>query len=215
MPLICSQQGGHQAGIIGVGVQPGADGGGAHVDLADQRLGLAHARHILAHHHRPGVELLPERHRHGILELGATHLDHIGKFLAFGGKRLAQPFHFTQQAIQLLAQRQAQGGGIDIVGRLRHVDMVERVEDVVAAFLITQLFQRQVGDHLVGIHVGRSARAALDHIHHEFAVVAAGNDQIASLGNGLSQARLQQAQPGWPGGGFFDISQRVDQARIV
>ena len=49
-----------------------------------------------------------------------------------------------------------------------------------------------LGD-IVGKPGRQAVRNALDYIHNEFAVVAASNEQIASLGNGLGQARLQQA----------------------
>ena len=47
----------------------GADKTGAQIDFAKQRRGFADPRDILFHCRVEGVELLAERHRHGILQL--------------------------------------------------------------------------------------------------------------------------------------------------
>ena len=52
--------------------------------------------------------------------------------------------------------------------------------------LVAEKFERPVGDHLVGVHVGRGAGAALDHIDDELFVQRAGADFLTGLDDGLS-----------------------------
>ena len=44
------------------------------------------------------------------------------------------------------------------------------MEHVVAALLLAEVLEREVRDHLVGVHVGRGAGAALDHVDDELIV---------------------------------------------
>lgn len=55
--------------------------------------------------------------------------------------------------------RQAQGGGIGVVGGLGAVDVVVGMAILVFAFLVAHYFQGSVGDYLVGVHVGGGARS--------------------------------------------------------
>ncbi len=56
--------------VSGGGVAAGTDGRGAEVDLVDQLDGLGETAAVLVEHHRVRRELLPEGHRHRVLELG-------------------------------------------------------------------------------------------------------------------------------------------------
>jgi hypothetical protein len=72
--------------------------------------------------------------------------------------------------------------------------MVVGVDHVVAALVQAQVLQRTVGDHLVGVHVGGGAGAALDHVHHELLVQLAGDQVVAGLGNGIGLGFVDGAQ---------------------
>jgi hypothetical protein len=52
---------------------------------------------VLAEHHGVGRELLAERHRHGVLQLGAAHLEDVGELLGLALERLAQHRHRVDQ----------------------------------------------------------------------------------------------------------------------
>ena len=67
--------------VSGRGVDPGPDRGGAHVDLSKERRRLAKPLDVLTQGHAVGAELLAERHRDRVLELGASHLDDVGELL--------------------------------------------------------------------------------------------------------------------------------------
>ncbi len=177
-----------------MGVDAGADGGGAHVDLVDQQHRLAQPLLVLAQHHRIGAEFLAERHRHRILQLGAAHLQHVLEFLRFLLERPPQHRHCIDQRDNPDMRRQLQRRGVHIVGTLAHVDVFVRVQEFVFAALVAENFQRPVGDHLVGVHVGGGAGAALDHIHDELVGQRAGADFLAGGDNGVGPGLVEQAE---------------------
>jgi hypothetical protein len=80
MPVISARRR-HTSRRSRVGVDAGADGGGAEVDLADQQRGFLQALLVLAEHGGVGRELLAQGHRHRVLQLGAAHLQHVGELL--------------------------------------------------------------------------------------------------------------------------------------
>ena len=80
---------------------------------------------VLLHRGMKRIELLAERHRHRVLQLGAADLEHIGEFDRLGlegiGKFLQRPHEGNGREDHGEAQRRR----IGIVGRLRHVDVVD------------------------------------------------------------------------------------------
>ncbi|MNO46165.1 hypothetical protein D3C76_364480 [compost metagenome] len=117
-----------------------------------------------------------------------------------------------------MAQQQAQtdGGRVGVVGRLRHVHVVVRVQVLVLTLLVAHGLQRDVGDDFVGVHVGRSTSTALDHVHHELVVVIAFDQAGAGCGDGsvLGIAQVTQLTVG-VGSGLLDHGQGHDQLRVV
>ncbi len=101
--------------------------------------------------------------------------------MALAGQRLAEALQAGQQGVVAEQQAQTNRRRIGVVGGLRHVHVVVRVQVLILALGMAHRFQAKVGDHLVGIHVGRGAGAALDHIHHELLVEFAANQTRAAL----------------------------------
>jgi hypothetical protein len=64
------------------------------------------------------------------------------------------------------------------------------------AALVAEDFERAVAHHLVGVHVGGSACAALDHVDHELLVQGAAADLLAGRHDGVAQLGRQQAEFG-------------------
>ena len=91
-------------------------------------------------------------------------------------------------------QGDAQGRGINVVGGLRAVHMVVGVAIFVFALLVAQQLKGAVGDDLVGVHVGRSSRAALNAVHGELIVQLALDDLVASRANGVPDLAGQHAE---------------------
>ncbi len=101
--------------------------------------------------------------------------------MALAGQRLAEALQASEQGVVAEQQAQANGGGVGVVGGLRHVHVVVRMQVLVFALGVAHRLEPEVGDHFIGIHVGRSAGAALDHVHHELLVVLTANQPGAAL----------------------------------
>ena len=52
----------------------------------------------------------------------------------------------------------------------------------------------ELGDHLVGVHVGGGAGAGLEDVDRELVVVLAGADRLAGGGDALGEILVEQAQ---------------------
>jgi hypothetical protein len=65
-----------------------------------------------------GRELLAERHRHGVLQLGAADLEQIGELVGLLRERVAQVRHRLEQLLDREAGRDADRGRVDVVGAL-------------------------------------------------------------------------------------------------
>jgi len=140
----------------------------------------------------------------------------VGEFRALVGEGRDQAVEAGEQGVMAEQQAQADRRGVGVVGRLRHVHVVVRVQVAILALGMTHGFERQVGDHLVGVHVGRGAGAALDHVHHELVVVIAADQLRAGLADRqvLGVAQVPQLAVG-VGGGLLDHGQRDHQFRVV
>ena len=165
---------------------------------------------------RKAVESLAEGHRHGVLQLRAAHLEHVGELFALAGKggdQLHEVFaQFEVRGIKSEVDRRRVG----VVGRLRAVDMVVGRAVLVFAAGVPHDLQRTVGDHLVGVHVGGGARTALNHVHGEEFVEFALHDFTAGLRNGVE--KLVRKQPHvviGDGGAQFHDRQPPDKEGIL
>src|SRR5262245_51995703 len=172
----------------------GSDRRRSQVDLADERGGLLQPVLILAHHHRVGAELLTKRHGDGVLQLGAPHLEDVGKLLRLRGERAPQLDHGVDEAGDGEMQRHLHGGRIHVIGALADVYMLVRVQVLVFAASMTEYFQSTVGDDLIGVHVGRGACAALNDIDDELIVKFAGADFFTSFDDGGGPRCVEQSQ---------------------
>ena len=140
----------------------------------------------------------------------------MGKGVALAGQRLAKALQAGQQRIVAEQQAQADRGGIGVVGGLRHVHVVVRVQVLVFTLGVAHGLKTEVGDHLVGIHVGRSTGTALDHVHHELLVELATNQARTALADGhvLGLGQVAQLAIGIRRR-LLDHRQGDDQLRVV
>ncbi len=98
-----------------------------------------------------------------------------------------------QQFVQPPQAAQPDGGRDDIVGGLRHIDMVIGM-DAVLAQSTAQDLGGPVGDDLIDIHVMTGAGAGLEGIHNKLVVPFPFNHLLRSLQDGLRPFGIQQAQ---------------------
>ena len=142
----------------------------------------------------------------------AADLDDLVPLLGLGRQVFVQPL---ERGDQVAGDRHA-GGNVHrrrerVVRRLAHVDVVVGMDGPFLALRAdaeTQPMVRQVGDHFVGVHVGRSAGAGLIDVDREMVVVLARRRlssqaamiALASFSSSLPSSRLACAQAAfrWP-----------------
>ena len=151
---------------------------------------LGEAVVVLLQRVREARELLPERHRHRVLQLRAPDLQDVRELAALRRERLGEQRVLVEQALHAEHHRELDRGRVHVVRRLAAVDVVDRVQLGVVAELLAHRLEARVGDDLVGVHVGAGARTALDDADHELVVQLAGDDALADVVDDLSP---------WPG----------------
>jgi len=194
----------------------GAYGGAPHIDLVEHGFDALEGVDLVFQAPREGLEFLAQGHGYGVLKLGASHLDDVVELPGFAPEGAGQTFEFADQFAVAKSQGDVKRGGIGVVGGLGGVDVIVRVAVLVLALLFSPEFDGAVGDHLVGVHVGGCAGAALEDIELEL-IVKAAPDQFAARGfNGLRDLRGELAALAVGAGGcHFDHSEGLDQLRIV
>ena len=205
-----------KGGVGRHGVDARTDGRGPHVDFHQKLAAFLQAVHVLAHGHGPGRKLLAQSHGHGVLELGAAHLEDIGELLTLGGQSPDQLVHGLNHFADLPNSRDAQRGRIDVVGRLGQIDVIVGMAEPVLALGVPHKFEGAVGDDLVGVHVDRCAGPALNDIDHELIVQVAIAHLAAGGHDGLRDVRVEQAQfEVGQGRSLLDARQSLDVQGIV
>ena len=141
-----------------------------------------------------GIELLPEGHRHSILQLRASHLDGVTILVSLVAECRDESGERADECLVHTDNGQADGGGIDIIGRLSAVDVVVGIAILILTLLVPHDLECAVGNDLIGIHVHRRAGTALHHVDGEVLVELAIDDLAASLGNGTCNLVVDSAQ---------------------
>jgi len=87
---------------------------------------------------------------------------------------------------------------------------------LVFAFLVAKGLERKIRDHLVGIHVGRRSRAALDEIRRELVTELARDDPITGLHDGVGNLRVECAQIAvGHGSRLLHVAKCANEARLL
>ena len=85
---------------------------------------------------------------------------------------------------------------------------------LIFALAVPQELKGAVGDHLVGIHIGRCPRAALNAVNGELIVQFALDDLIASRADGIPDLAGQHAELHVRNGrSLLDLTERLDKFR--
>ena len=191
-----------------MGVEAGARGGATERDHAETRKRALDALNAQTDLCGVPTELLAQCHRHGVHEVRAPGLHQVLELHGLVGKCLLEAIERRQQRVcDLVECCQMHGRREHVVGTLPHVHVIVGVHAL-------DLAAGDLGDHLVGVHVGRCARTGLEHIHRELVVELAlghghaglgdcGGDTVvkqAELGVGASGTRLDAPEPVDDGG---------------
>ena len=171
-------------------VQAGADGGGSEVDLQEQLGGPAELADLFAHEDAVDHELLPQGHRDGVLELGASHLQDVLELLGLGVEGDGEVLDLCLQRLHDGVQGDPESARVRVVGRLALVHVIVGVDHVIPALGQPQMLQGEVRNDLVGVHVDRGPGAALEDVNRELVHaaaivqhgVAAGDDGVGHVG---------------------------------
>ncbi|KDS76745.1 hypothetical protein KM22_03905 [Bordetella bronchiseptica KM22] len=173
---------------------------------ADLLLGQVQLRHVAG-------DLLAQRQRGGVLQMGAADLDDVVERRALGGQRAAQRLQGGQHAVLDLDRGgHVHGGRKGIVGRLAPVHVVVGVHLAAFAALAAQQLGGAVGQHLVHVHVALRARAGLPDRQRKLIGPLAGDHLIGGPHDGVCDLRIQLAQLGVDlGGGALQARHGGDQ----
>ncbi len=145
--------------------QAGADGGAAQVHHPQPLLALGQAPAVPVQRLGVGAHAPAQGGEHRVLAFGAGHLDHVGQGLLLVLEGLLQGQHLALQLAQAQDGGDAQGGGEGVVGALVQVEVVQGRDPGVGARGQAEQLQGAVGQHLVHVHVGGGAGAALQGVH--------------------------------------------------
>jgi hypothetical protein len=126
----------HAFGITLRHVDARADCGRAHVLAVEVLLGVLQERDLALDRGRERVELLAHGHRHRVLQLGAAHLHDVHVLVALGPERRGELRQLADQLVVPHEQGDLDRGGVGVVRRLRHVEVVVRLEVLVFALLV-------------------------------------------------------------------------------
>ena len=195
----------------GRGVDAGADGGAAERNFGDAGEGGVDALDAVADLRGVAAELLAQGHRGGVHQVRAAGLHDVLELDGLALQRLGQVAEGRDQVVD----QGGRGGdvdrrGEDVVGGLRGVDVVVRVDHLVAAGGLEGA-GGELGDDLVGVHVRGRAGAGLEDVDREVAVVLAGGNLVGGVGNRLGELAVEHSQfcVGL-GGGLLDPGEGLD-----
>ena len=184
---VLGQQRTHALGELAVRVEAGAGGRAAEGQLPQPDGGVGDPVAPLADLGGVARELLAQRDRHGVHQVRAAGLHQVGELHGLRGQRVAQVVERGKEALgDLLERGGVHGRREHVVRALAHVDVVVRVRAVAG----------EVGDHLVGVHVRRGARAGLEDVDRELVVVLAGRHRVGGGGDAPGQLRVEEPQVG-------------------
>ncbi len=93
--------------------------------------------------------------------------------------------------------------------------MIVGVDELVFALPVAEAFQRQVGDDLVGIHVGRGAGAALDEVGDELVDHLAGDQPVTGADDGIGDPRIEDPEVAvGQRRRLLDVAEGLDEIRL-
>ena len=206
---------GHPLGELGVGVDPGADGRPADGQLGQRRrspgsAGGPRARPARRSPRTPGPSRIGTASWRWVRPILTTW----SNASALAGQELLEVLQDRDQLLaDPLQRRDVDGGGDHVVGRLPHVHGVVGVDRASCRPRWPVSFSLATpGDHLVGVHVRRGARAGLEDVDDELVVVLPVGDGLGGLDDRRPEVGVEQAEVHVDlGRGLLDQAHRPDQ----
>ncbi len=148
---------------------------------------------------RQSADLLTERKRRGVGQVRAADLQNVLPLRPpFRPSTLPQCSRAGISRSRIAAGHgHVDGRGKHVVGALAQVDVVVRMDRLLAAEAVAAgQFDRPIGDHLVGVHVARGARAGLKDVDGKLVVELAVGHFAAGGQQGLDLAFVERPLAG-------------------
>ena len=161
-------------------VEPRADRRGPEVHLQKQGGIVVKPADLLLQQNGEGLELLPQAHRNSILKLSTPHLQNMDELGSLGSHRRDESLELLDERTDEGEQSQTESGRVSVVRRLGLVDMIVGIDDVITALGVSQVLQREVGDHLVGIHVDAGPSTPLELVDRELIEATLSNQHLVT-----------------------------------
>ena len=163
-----------------------------------------------SHGRRVAAELLPERDRRGVHEMGAAALHHGRELVGLAGQR---SFEMLQRRDQGLADR---AGRSDVYRRRKRVvRRLRRVDVVVRMHRRTESFGGERGEYLVRVHVARRTGPGLEHVDGEMRVPVASRDFGRGVVDGIRDGGVEHSEFGvHECSRAFDRRERADEIAV-
>ena len=144
-----------------------------------------------------------------------ARLENLDELLGLPVQRRGQGGHLLCQRSRQRVRREAHRGRDHVVRRLRHVDVVVRMDEGVVALLPAHQLAGPVRDHLVHVHVKRRARARLVRVDHELVVVLPGQDLLGGRHDRVCLLAIENAELGvGPRRGDLDPGHRAHHFHV-
>ena len=162
-----------QRGVLLAGVEPGADGRRAEIQLLESAGRMVDVVGAAGEARGVAAELLAERHRHRVLQVRPADLEHRRRTRRPCAQATPTARGPTPRAAPCTEeQREPRRRREHVVRRLSHVDVVVRVNEPVLAARAAEELGGAVREHLVGVHVVRRAGARLVDVDDELVAQA-------------------------------------------
>ena len=179
--------GGYVLGVACRGVEAGANGCSAEGEFGHHAECVFDGPDAVVELLDVAGKFLAQGEGGGVHEVRSARFDDVFKRFTFCSENGAQMLHTGKRHVDdLEVSRNVHRGGEGVVGRLRLVDVVVGVQDLVGVGERTSLKDMAtVGNHLVAVHVALRARTGLPNHQRELVVQLAGDDFVADVGNEL------------------------------
>ncbi len=164
-------------------------------------------------HRRVTAELLAEHQRRCVLQMRAADLHDIGPVARLVGERVAKADHGGNEPCDNRFRRRNVHRRRDhVVRRLRHVDVVVRMDRALRAGRLVGGARAEIRDHLVHVHVELRAAARHPDVQRELVRMAAGEDVVARRDDQLGELGGKPAGPRVDAcRGLFDDRERAHE----
>ena len=184
----------HERGIFGLDIDAGAHRAAPNAEIAQEGGSHRDALQVAIDGDAVGAKLLAQANRHRILQMRAPALEHVVELRALGEQRIAEHPERSDQVARESQRTEPDCGRNHVVGGLRHVDVIVRMDQRIAAARRSEVLVGEVGEHLVHVHVVRRAGAGLVHVDDEVVAMRATQDLIGGGDDRVGQLRIEPAR---------------------